>query len=69
MFSYMQVDRKALHWAAGAGSEDALRLLLEHDTELDDEDSVCMIICLKTTSCMCHYSLTQFKKSNYLCRF
>ncbi|KAK3533935.1 hypothetical protein QTP70_034933 [Hemibagrus guttatus] len=35
----MQVDRKALHWAAGAGSEDALRLLLEHDTELDDADS------------------------------
>lgn len=45
----MQVDRKALHWAAGAGNEDALRLLLEHDTELDDADSVCM----KTTSCMC----------------
>ncbi|KAK3562397.1 hypothetical protein QTP86_033538 [Hemibagrus guttatus] len=34
-----KVDRKALHWAAGAGSEDALRLLLEHDTELDDADS------------------------------
>lgn len=40
--SYVQVDRKALHWAAGTGSEDALRLLLEHDTELDDEDSVCI---------------------------
>lgn len=46
-FPYVQEDRKALHWAAGAGSEDALRLLLEHDTELDDVDSVCMIICVK----------------------
>lgn len=51
----MQVDRKALHWVAGAGNEDALRLLLEHDTELDDADSVCM----KTTSCMCCYDLKQ----------
>lgn len=42
-FPYVQVDRKALHWAAGTGSEDALRLLLEHDTELDDADSVCTV--------------------------
>lgn len=46
-FPYVQVDRKALHWAAGAGGEDALRLLLEHDTALDDADSVCMITCVE----------------------
>lgn len=35
-----QVERTALHWAAGAGSVDAVRLLLEHDVPVDDEDSV-----------------------------
>uniref|UniRef100_A0A8B9LQX8 Ankyrin repeat and death domain containing 1A n=1 Tax=Astyanax mexicanus TaxID=7994 RepID=A0A8B9LQX8_ASTMX len=34
-----KMDRKALHWAAGAGSVDALRLLLDHDTMVDDMDS------------------------------
>lgn len=34
------MDRKALHWAAGAGSEQALRLLLDHDMDVDDMDSV-----------------------------
>ncbi|XP_002200002.2 ATP-dependent clpX-like chaperone, mitochondrial isoform X1 [Taeniopygia guttata] len=32
-------ERTALHWAAGAGSVDAVRLLLEHDVPVDDEDS------------------------------
>ncbi|MBN3318764.1 AKD1A protein, partial [Atractosteus spatula] len=32
------IDRKALHWAAGAGHEQALRLLLQHDAAVDDED-------------------------------
>lgn len=36
----LQVGRKALHWAAGMGNEQALRLLLDHDTELDSEDVV-----------------------------
>lgn len=36
----LQMDRKALHWAAGAGSEQAVRLLLDHDMEVDDMDSV-----------------------------
>lgn len=35
-----QVDRTALHWAAGAGNVDAVRLLLDHDVPVDDEDSV-----------------------------
>lgn len=34
------MDRKALHWAAGAGSEQALRLLLDHDMDVDDMDNV-----------------------------
>ncbi|KAI1235231.1 hypothetical protein IHE44_0002871, partial [Lamprotornis superbus] len=33
-------ERTALHWAAGAGSVDAVRLLLDHDVPVDDEDSV-----------------------------
>jgi len=36
----LQMDRKALHWAAGAGSEQALRLLLDHDMDVDEMDSV-----------------------------
>lgn len=40
-----QVDRKALHWAAGAGCEQALRLLLVHDTEVDETDSVSTHVC------------------------
>ncbi|KAM8972847.1 ankyrin repeat and death domain-containing protein 1A isoform 1-T1 [Pelodytes ibericus] len=35
------VDRTALHWAAGAGHEQAVRLLLEHDVPVDEEDNVC----------------------------
>ncbi|XP_003418462.3 ankyrin repeat and death domain-containing protein 1A [Loxodonta africana] len=34
------VGRVALHWAAGAGHEQAVRLLLEHKAALDDEDAV-----------------------------
>ncbi|XP_056203810.1 ankyrin repeat and death domain-containing protein 1A isoform X4 [Falco biarmicus] len=34
------IDRTALHWAAGAGHVDAVRLLLDHDFPVDDEDSV-----------------------------
>lgn len=30
----------ALHWAAGAGHEQAVRLLLEHEAAVDDEDAV-----------------------------
>ncbi|XP_064312160.1 ankyrin repeat and death domain-containing protein 1A isoform X3 [Phalacrocorax carbo] len=33
-------DRTALHWAAGAGNVDAVRLLLDHGVPVDDEDSV-----------------------------
>ncbi|XP_064525276.1 ankyrin repeat and death domain-containing protein 1A isoform X3 [Pseudopipra pipra] len=33
-------DRSALHWAAGAGNVDAVRLLLGHDVPVDDEDRV-----------------------------
>ncbi|KAL9837988.1 ankyrin repeat and death domain-containing protein 1A isoform 2-T2 [Geothlypis trichas] len=32
-------ERSALHWAAGAGSVDAVRLLLDHDAPVDEEDS------------------------------
>ncbi|XP_029766615.1 ankyrin repeat and death domain-containing protein 1A [Terrapene carolina triunguis] len=32
-------DRTALHWAAGAGNEQAVRLLLEHEVPVDDKDS------------------------------
>uniref|UniRef100_A0AAQ4QMH3 Death domain-containing protein n=1 Tax=Gasterosteus aculeatus aculeatus TaxID=481459 RepID=A0AAQ4QMH3_GASAC len=35
-----KMDRKALHWAAGAGNEQALRLLLDHDTDVDEKDTV-----------------------------
>uniref|UniRef100_A0A672PCI4 Ankyrin repeat and death domain-containing protein 1A-like n=1 Tax=Sinocyclocheilus grahami TaxID=75366 RepID=A0A672PCI4_SINGR len=34
----IKMDRKALQWAAGAGSEQAVRLLLDHDMEVDDLD-------------------------------
>ncbi|XP_042797644.1 ankyrin repeat and death domain-containing protein 1A [Panthera leo] len=34
------VGRVALHWAAGAGHEQAVRLLLEHEVAVDDEDAV-----------------------------
>lgn len=37
----VQVDRKSLHWAAGVGNEQALRLLLVHDTDVDERDTVC----------------------------
>lgn len=37
---FLQIDRTALHWAAGAGHEQALRMLLEHDAGVEDEDSV-----------------------------
>ncbi|XP_026150265.1 ankyrin repeat and death domain-containing protein 1A isoform X4 [Mastacembelus armatus] len=33
-----KIERKALHWAAGAGSEQALRLLLDHDSGVDEQD-------------------------------
>nr|XP_006012598.1 PREDICTED: ankyrin repeat and death domain-containing protein 1A [Latimeria chalumnae] len=33
------IDRTALHWAAGAGHEQAVKLLLDHDSPIDDEDS------------------------------
>ncbi|XP_075860757.1 ankyrin repeat and death domain-containing protein 1A-like [Microcebus murinus] len=32
------VGRVALHWAAGAGHEQAVRLLLEHEAAVDEED-------------------------------
>lgn len=35
-----QTGRKALHWAAGAGNEQALRLLLDHDPDVDEKDAV-----------------------------
>lgn len=44
------MERKALHWAAGAGSEQALRLLLDHDTEVDDMDSV-RVACFESDHC------------------
>lgn len=43
---FVQDERKALHWAAGAGNEEALRLLLEHDTDVDEQDVVCGNICM-----------------------
>ncbi|XP_042639209.1 ankyrin repeat and death domain-containing protein 1A [Orycteropus afer afer] len=33
------VGRVALHWATGAGHEQAVRLLLEHEAAVDDEDA------------------------------
>ncbi|KAF3830607.1 hypothetical protein GH733_004426 [Mirounga leonina] len=33
------VGRVALHWAAGAGHEPAVQLLLEHEVAVDDEDA------------------------------
>lgn len=53
-----QVGRVALHWAAGAGHEQAVRLLLEHGAAVDDEDVVrdpyegmamcaCLSVCLR----------------------
>ena len=52
-----QVGRVALHWAAGAGHEQAVRLLLEHEAAVDDVDAVrgpsggvsmcaCLSVCL-----------------------
>lgn len=35
-----QEGRVALHWAAGAGHEQAVRLLLDRAAAVDDEDSV-----------------------------
>ncbi|KAA8592013.1 hypothetical protein FQN60_017387 [Etheostoma spectabile] len=34
-----KIDRKALHWAAGAGNEQAVRLLLGHDPDVDERDT------------------------------
>uniref|UniRef100_A0A2K5RNJ3 Ankyrin repeat and death domain containing 1A n=1 Tax=Cebus imitator TaxID=2715852 RepID=A0A2K5RNJ3_CEBIM len=34
------VGRVALHWAAGSGHEQAVRLLLEHEAAVDEEDAV-----------------------------
>uniref|UniRef100_H0X2J9 Pleckstrin homology domain containing O2 n=1 Tax=Otolemur garnettii TaxID=30611 RepID=H0X2J9_OTOGA len=34
------VGRVALHWAAGAGHEQAVRLLLDHEAAVDEEDMV-----------------------------
>ncbi|XP_028258089.1 ankyrin repeat and death domain-containing protein 1A isoform X3 [Parambassis ranga] len=45
----MSIDRKALHWAAGAGNEQALRLLLDHDTDVDESDSFGMNALLLTS--------------------
>lgn len=47
LFSW-QVGRVALHWAAGAGHEQAVRLLLEHGAAVDDVDSVgwCVCVCV-----------------------
>lgn len=45
------MDRKALHWAAGAGSEQALRLLLDHDMDVDDMDSVRVKLCILSERC------------------
>ncbi|XP_069034080.1 ankyrin repeat and death domain-containing protein 1A isoform X5 [Embiotoca jacksoni] len=59
-----KIERKALHWAAGAGSEQTLRLLLEHDQDVDERDIVrarslrtsdsnvflrCPFVCLRPT--------------------
>ncbi|XP_037689624.1 ankyrin repeat and death domain-containing protein 1A isoform X3 [Choloepus didactylus] len=38
------VGRVALHWAAGAGHEQAVRLLLEHEAAVDDEDAILQIL-------------------------
>lgn len=55
-FSFLlQVGRVALHWAAGAGHEQAVRLLLEHEAAVDEEDTVgapleaclCVLVCLR----------------------
>lgn len=50
MILFLQMDRKALHWAAGAGSEQALRLLLDHDMDVDDMDSV-RVKCVLSEHC------------------
>ncbi|XP_071463517.1 LOW QUALITY PROTEIN: ankyrin repeat and death domain-containing protein 1A [Marmota flaviventris] len=43
------VGRVALHWAAGAGHEQAVRLLLEHKAAVDDEDMVGSL----SEACLC----------------
>lgn len=51
MILILQMERKALHWAAGAGSEQALRLLLDHDMDVDDMDSVRVKSCILSERC------------------
>ncbi|XP_013768754.1 ankyrin repeat and death domain-containing protein 1A [Pundamilia nyererei] len=51
-----KVGRKALHWAAGAGNEQALRLLLEHDMDINETDSMWIKTAAHTCSC---YSLVR----------
>ncbi|XP_058667592.1 ankyrin repeat and death domain-containing protein 1A isoform X2 [Ammospiza caudacuta] len=47
-------ERSALHWAAGAGSVDAVRLLLDHGAPVDDEDSVQRPLSL---ACAAHFGM------------
>lgn len=48
----------ALHWAAGAGHEQAVRLLLEHEAAVDDEDAVWapsrrhVCLCMSVHACL-----------------
>ena len=51
--SYWQVGRVALHWAAGAGHEQAVRLLLERGAAVDDVDSVGRGMCVCVCVCVC----------------
>ncbi|KAG8510294.1 Ankyrin repeat and death domain-containing protein 1A [Galemys pyrenaicus] len=51
------VGRVALHWAAGAGHEQAVRLLLEHEAAVDEQDVVGtswkhVCVCVRVCVCM-----------------
>ncbi|XP_040499046.1 ankyrin repeat and death domain-containing protein 1A [Ursus maritimus] len=50
------VGRVALHWAVGAGHEPAVRLLLEHEVAVDDEDAAPVGFSPRSLPCVYSFS-------------